>query len=82
MASSDVLPLSMVIWQEDEWKFDADSKFSYAITSVLNLNDIVGFCLDVKPFEEIDPLDEPRVRTYVTQLSAKLELDTEIEAEY
>ena len=75
-----VLPLSMVIWQEDEWKFDADSKFSYAITSVLNLNDIVGFCLDVKPFEEIDPLDEPRVRTYVTQLSAKLELDTEIEA--
>ena len=75
-----VLPLSMVIWQEDEWKFDADSKFSYAITSVLNLNEIVGFCLDVKPFEEIDPLDEPRVRTYVTQLSAKLELDTEIEA--
>ena len=78
--SSDVLPLSLVVWQEDEAKFDAESKFSYAITSVLNLNEIVGSCLDVKPFEEIDRLDDSQVRTHVDQLNAKFELGTGIEA--
>ena len=78
--SSDVLPLSLVIWQEDEAKFDAESRFSHAITSVLNLNEIVHSCLAVKPFEEIDRLDESQIRTYVAQLNAKLELDPEVEA--
>ena len=78
-ASSDVLPLSLVVWQEDETKFDAESKFSHAITSVLNLNEIVGSCLDVKPFEEIDRLDDSQVRTHVDQLNAKLELGSEVE---
>ena len=77
-ASSDVLPLSLVVWQADEAKFDADSKFSHAITSVLNLNEIVGFCLDVKPLEEIDRLDGKDVRNHVTRLNAKLELGTGI----
>lgn len=76
-ASSDVLPLSLVIWREDQVKFDAESKFSHAITSVLNLNEIVGACLDVRPFEEIDRLDDSQVRRYVTQLNAKLKLATE-----
>ena len=77
--SSDVLPLSLVIWQEDEAKFDTESKFSHAITSVLNLNEIVGFCLGVnRPFEDIDPLDDLQVRRYVSQLNVKLELSTEV----
>ena len=76
--SSDVLPLSLVIWQEDEAKFESESKFPHAITSVLNLNEIVGFCLGVKLFEQIDPLDEPQVRRYVSQLNAKLELGTDV----
>ena len=78
--SSDVLPLSLVIWQEDEAKFDAESRYSHAITSVLNLNEIVHSCLAVKPFEEIDRLDGSQIRTYVAQLNAKLELDPEVEA--
>ena len=76
-ASSNVLPLSLVIWQEDEAKFDAASKFSHAITSVLNLNEIVRSCLVDKPFEEIDPLDDIAVGRYVDRLGAKLELETE-----
>jgi DGQHR domain-containing protein len=78
--SSDVLPLSLVIWQEDEAKFDAESRYSHAITSVLNLNEIVHSCLAVKPFEEIDRLDGSQIRRYVAQLNAKLELDPEVEA--
>jgi DGQHR domain-containing protein len=79
--SSDVLPLSLVVWREDEAKFDAESRFSHAITSVLNLNEIVGSCLGVnRPFEEIDRLDDSQVRRYVTQLNAKLKLDKEVEA--
>lgn len=78
--SLDVLPLSLVIWREDQVKFDAESKFSHAITSVLNLNEIVGSCLGVKPFEEIDQLDDSQVRRYVTQLNAKLELRTGVKA--
>ena len=69
--SSDVLPLSLVIWQEDEAKFDAESRYSHAITSVQNLNEIVHSCLAVKPFEEIDRLDGSQIRTYVAQLNAK-----------
>ena len=75
--SPDVLPLPLVIWREDEVKFDAESKFSHAITSVLNLKEIVGSCL-VKPFD--DPSDESEVRKYVNQLNAKLELGTEVKA--
>ena len=74
-ASSDVLPLSLVGWREDEAKFDAESKFSHAITSVLNLNDIVGFCLGMRrPFEDIDRLDDNQVKKYVNGLNAKLKL--------
>lgn len=76
--SPDVLPLSLVIWQEDEAKFESESKFPYAITSVLNLNEIVGSCLGVKLLDQIDPLDETQVRRHVSQLNAKLELDTEV----
>ena len=78
--SSNVLPLSLVVWQEDEVKFDAEGKFPYAITSVLNLNEIVGFCLGDTVLEEIDQLDESQVRRYVTQLNAKLELGAEVKA--
>lgn len=77
--SSDVLPLSLVIWQEDEAKFDAESKFSHVITSVLNLNEIVGSCLGVKPFEEINRLDESEVRKHVTQLNSKLRLNNNVQ---
>jgi len=72
-SSSDVLPLPMVTWREDEAKFDS----GYAITSVLNLNEIVGYCLGRRSIEEIDRLDESQVRGYVDQINAKLELGTE-----
>ena len=78
--SSDVLPLSLVVWQEDEVKFDGEGKFPHAITSVLNLNEIVGFCLGDTVLEEIDRLDESQIRRYVTQLNAKLELEAEVKA--
>lgn len=76
--SVNVLPLSLVIWQEDEAKFEAESKFPHAVTSVLNLKDIVGFCLSVKPLEQIDPLDDSEVRRHVSKLNAKLDLGTEV----
>ena len=79
--SSNVLPLSLVIWQEDEAKFDAESKFSHVITSVLNLNEIVGSCLGVKPFEEINRLDETDVRKHVTQLNSKLTLRSNVKTD-
>ena len=71
--SSSALPLSMVTWKEDEAKFD----YGYSITSVLNLNEIVCYCLGPS-LEEIDPLEEEEVKSYVSGINGKLELGTEI----
>lgn len=76
-ASTDVLPLSMVTWREDDPKFDVDS--GYSITTVLNLNDIVDTCLGGAVLEVRDLLEEAEIRNYVGRIKAKLELGTEIE---
>ena len=56
--SSNALPLSLVTWREDEAKFDS----GYSITSVLNLNEIVRFCLGQTSLEAIDPLEPNQIK--------------------
>ena len=72
--SSGVLPLSMVTWREDEAKFDS----GYSITSVLNLNEIVSYCLGPS-LEATDLLEKEEVERYVGKITGKLELDAEIQ---
>ena len=72
--SPSVLPLSMVTWREDEAKFDS----GYSITSVLNLNEIVGYCLGPS-LEATDLLEKEEVERYVGKITGKLELDAEIQ---
>ena len=71
--SSGVLPLSMVTWREDEAKFDS----GYSITSVLNLNEIVSYCLP--PPGSTDLLEEEEVKRYIGTIKGKLELSLEIQ---
>ena len=73
--SSNALPLSMVTWREDEAKFDS----GYSITSVLNLNEIVRFCLGQISLEAIDPLAPNQVKNFVGNIEGKLELSPEIQ---
>ena len=75
--STDVLPLSMVTWREDDAKFDVDS--GYSITTVLNLNDIVDTCLGGAALKVSDLLGETEVRRYVGNIKAKLELEQEVQ---
>ena len=72
--SSDALPLSVVTWKEDEAKFDS----GYSITSVLNLNEIVGYCLG-HSLELPDLLEKEVVERYVGNILGKLQLDAEIQ---
>ena len=72
--SPKTLPLSMVTWREDEAKFDS----GYSLTTVLNLNDIVGSCLGGASLETIEALEEDEIKKYVGTIKAKLELDSEI----
>ena len=73
-SSLDYLPLSMVTWREDEAKFDS----GYSLTTVLNLNEIVGSCLGSASLETIEALEENEVKKYVGTIKAKLELESEI----
>ena len=73
-ASLNTLPLSMVTWREDEAKFDS----GYSLTTVLNLNEIVGSCFGDVSLGTIEALEENQVRRYVDTIKAKLELDSEI----
>ena len=69
--SSDVLPLSIVTWREDEPKFDS----GYSFTSVLNLNEIVSYCFDRASLQVVDLLEERRIKQYVDKITAKLQLE-------
>ena len=73
-SSPSVLPLSIVTWRVDEAKFET----GYSITSVLNLNEIVGYCLNRASLEAIDPLEEKQVKQYIDKITAKLKLKQEI----
>lgn len=73
-SSDDTLPLSMVTWREDEAKFDS----GYSLTTVLNLNEIVGSCLGNASLETIEALEENEVKKYVGTIKAKLELKSDI----
>lgn len=73
-SSPDTLPLSMVTWREDDAKFDS----GYSLTTVLNLNEIVGSCLGNASLETIEALEENEVKKYVGTIKAKLELESEI----
>ena len=64
----------MVTWREDEAKFDS----GYSLTTVLNLNEIVGSCLGNASLETIEALEENEVKKYVGTIKAKLELKSEI----
>ena len=72
--SSKTLPLSMVTWKDDEAKFDS----GYSITTVLNLNEIVSYCLGPS-IEATDLLEKEEVERYVGKITGKLELGTEIQ---
>lgn len=70
----DTLPLSMVTWREDEAKFDS----GHSLTTVLNLNEIVGSCLGNASLETIEALEENEIKKYVGTIKAKLELGPDI----
>ena len=86
-SSSDVLPLPIVTWRNDESKFDS----GYSITSVLNLDYIVSYCLNRASLEAIEEEEEEieeeeeekekekkRIQRYVDRLTAKLVLKPEV----
>ena len=72
--SEDRLPLSIVTWRGDEAKFDS----GYSITSVLNLNEIVSYCLDRASIDAIDPLAKRQVKQYIDKITAKLDLEQQV----
>ena len=72
--SSKALPLSMVTWKDDEAKFDS----GYSITTVLNLNEIVSYCLG-HALEPTELLEKEEVERYVGKITGKLELGVEIQ---
>ena len=72
--SPSVLPLPIVTWRSDEAKFDS----GYSITSVLNLNEIVNYCLNRASLEAIDPLEEKQIKQYIDKITAKLDLEQKV----
>lgn len=72
--SPSVLPLPIVTWRSDEAKFDS----GYSITSVLNLNEIVTYCLNRASLEAIDPLEGRQIKQYIDKITAKLDLEQKI----
>ncbi len=74
ISSPSVLPLPMVTWRSDEAKFDS----GYSVTSVLNLNEIVSYCLNRASLEAIDPLEEKQIKQYIDKITAKLDLEQNV----
>ena len=72
-SSLDVLPLPIVTWRNAETKFDT----GYSVTTVVNLDEIVSYCLNRASLERIDPLDERQIKQYIDKITAKLELEQE-----
>ena len=70
-SSLDVLPLPIITWRNAETKFDS----GYSVTTVVNLDEIVSYCLNRASLERIDPLDERQIKQYIDKVTAKLELE-------
>lgn len=71
---SERLPLSLVTWLEDEAKFDSGYNFS----TVLNLNEVVGYCLAGALPDAIEPFDERAIKAFTDRITARLRLEPKI----
>lgn len=69
--TNDELPLPIVTWRGDEAKFDS----GYSITSVLNLNQIVNYCLDGASLDKNSPLVANKIKQYVNKVTGRLILE-------
>ena len=69
--TDDALPLPIVTWRGDEAKFDS----GYSITSVLNLNQIVNYCLDRASLDKKSPLVANKIKRYVDKVTGRLILE-------
>ena len=68
------LPLSLVTWLGDEAKFDS----GYSLSSVLNLNEVVGYCLEGALPDAIDPFDERAIKAFTDKITERLSLKRKI----
>lgn len=68
------LPLSMVTWRGNKNKDEAKFDSGYSITSVLNLNEIVNYCLDSASLDKNDPLVANKIKRYIDKLTGRLKL--------
>ena len=72
------LPLSIVTWRGDETKDEAKFDSGYSITSVLNLNEIVKYCLNRASLDKNDPLVANKIKRYIDKLTGRLRLEQNI----
>ncbi len=72
------LPLSIVTWRGDENKDEAKFDSGYSITSVLNLNEIVNYCLNRASLNKNDPLVANKIKRYIDKLTGRLRLEQNI----
>ena len=73
--AEDELPLSIVTWRGDEIKDEAKFDSDYSITSVLNLNEIVNYCLSRASLDKNDPLVARKIKRYVDKVTGRLKLE-------
>jgi hypothetical protein len=64
--ATDLLPLSLVRWQDDVNKFDN----SYYLNSLVHLDLLVKALLDLK--EPSDPMEERQIKTYIKEINETL----------
>ena len=76
--TEDELPLSIVTWRGDETKDEAKFDSGYSITSVLNLNEIVNYCLNRASLNKNDPLVETKIKRYVDKVTGRLRLEQNV----
>lgn len=67
--AENLLPLSLVRWQDDVNKFDN----SYYLNSLVHLDLLVKALLDLK--EPSDPMEEKQIRTYIKDINQTLGID-------
>ena len=73
--AKDLLPLSLVRWQDDVNKFDS----SYYLNSLVHLDLLVKALLDLN--EPKDPLEEKQIKTYIKDINQALGINGK-EVEY
>ena len=76
--AEDELPLSIVTWRGDEVKDEAKFDSDYSITSVLNLNEIVKYCLNGASLDKNDPLVARKIKRYVDKVTGRLRLELNV----